>query len=88
MRLEVNDVDSALHLASAPTVSCRRGAHTICALAVQGPPRGVPAGSQAYGAADAKAFQRAAAAEEAQEEDALLSEVTSLKTCAFLAPLS
>lgn len=82
MRLEVNDVDSALHLASARL--SRAG--TICALAVQGPPRGVPAGSQAYGAADAKAFQRAAAAEEAQEEDALLSEVTSLKTCAFLAP--
>lgn len=86
MCVEVDDVGSALHIASARTVSCRRGADTNCAFAVQGPPRGMPAGSQAYGAADAKAFQRAAAAEEAQEEDALLSEVTSLKTCAFLAP--
>jgi hypothetical protein len=38
----------------------------------------MPPGSQGYG--DAKAMQRAAAAEEAEEEDALLSEVTSLKT--------
>lgn len=38
----------------------------------------LPGGGQGYG--DAKAMQRAAAAEEAEEEDALLSEVTALKT--------
>lgn len=38
----------------------------------------MPQASQGYG--DAKALQRAAAAEEKEEEDALLSEVTSLKT--------
>lgn len=38
----------------------------------------MPQGGQGYG--DAKAMQRAAAAEEAEEEDALLSEVTALKT--------
>lgn len=38
----------------------------------------MPPGSQGY--ADAKALQRSVAAEEAEEEDALLSEVTSLKT--------